>query len=279
MACSDPAGCLGLWLAMLCYAREQLTDGLVPARYAVGMWGDKKNVNRLRDMTDHGLLEDRGKEFFVCRYAPRNQTKAMVEESRSKARKRMAGLRAKRAGCSPDVRANERGTFAENVAHVPIYASISTSGSLSRDQESSKTATGDPSSGVMLTEPVRSAPDPYGESFIVSSWCSGVRSVTGGPACTEPRGQPRLGLIEAVKAHAPSGSNLSEWTQQAAAEFARLGGTLSSLRFVDWLNSGRPEPRSTTSRQLKQVGDPNDFARGGERDENGNWVPKKARTA
>ena len=86
----EPLACLGLWQVMTSYARESLTDGMVPKRYAETLFGDTKNVSRLADMVQVGLIAEHEKHYEVLRYAPRNQTRAMVEESRKSARERSA---------------------------------------------------------------------------------------------------------------------------------------------------------------------------------------------
>lgn len=130
----DPAGSLGLWLSMLAYSREQLTDGVVPKRYAVSMWGEaKKNEARLAGMIGAELIADHGDRYEVLRYAPRNQTRGMVEEARRRARERMTGVRANRTRtvCEPTEK------FAEQAGVVLTSTSLS-SLSLSREGESER---------------------------------------------------------------------------------------------------------------------------------------------
>lgn len=129
LSCSDPGYCLGLWVALAAYVRENLPDGgaRIPKMYAHGLWeGVRRNVKLLQEMVAVDLLADVGSHYVIQRYAPRNQTKEMVEESRRKARDRM---RTKRGSTS--VRANISGTNGEQGAHVRglLFTSPSLSGS------------------------------------------------------------------------------------------------------------------------------------------------------
>ena len=119
---SDPGYCLGLWSAMTAYAREALSDGRVPKLYASGLWSNQSNASRLKEMVDVGLLEDAGSHYVVLKYAPRNQTKAMVNGDREQAKLRMAALRAKRLGNVQNVRPNTDRTITE--CSVPCSPSV-----------------------------------------------------------------------------------------------------------------------------------------------------------
>lgn len=123
LTCDDPAGCLGLWVALTAYSRQYLTDGKVPKKYAVAKWGDRKNAVRLAQMSGSGLLVDHGSWYEILRYAPRNQTKAMVEDARGKARTRMANVRANKSRTGGEVPVG----FVEHAQVVPTSISLSLS--------------------------------------------------------------------------------------------------------------------------------------------------------
>src|ERR1700722_15116889 len=130
LACRAPEGCVGVWYAMTAYARAHLTDGRVPKTYVLRR--DARNAPRLADMVANGLIGEDETHFEVLKYAPRNQTRAMVEDARSKAKDRMkrrrsANVRANNTGTDGEQTENTTGTHAEHPMDVPSSSSLSSS--------------------------------------------------------------------------------------------------------------------------------------------------------
>jgi hypothetical protein len=256
---SDPAGAFGLWTAMLCYAREQETDGLVPKRYAESLWGDRRNPKRLKEMCANDLLADRGADYEILRYAPRNQTKAMITQAKGQARDRMAELRKKRPQSSGEVRANKTACSGEQAANerrtnafVPTSISPPLSGpiSLVTEIESDPVIAGADSGPDEAPSEVRLSvrPKTFAEttddglsSMGIDNWRSGIRSVTGASFFPDPRGADRLELIACLRAVKPEGADPSTWPFDEGAAYARAkaGGALSAHWYCEWVGSGR----------------------------------------
>lgn len=228
---SEPAACLGLWTALTAYAREELTNGMVPKRYARALWGDQKNPKRLDEMVDVGLLADRGDQFEVLRYSPRNQTKDMVEDARAKARDRMR-----------NVRANSRRTVDERSGDVLTSTSLS-SDSEGEPERVSGTVPVAPAVDDLPPRRRANATDDGAMGGAVAAWAEGIRSVTGQPFVT-PRGfsVELEKLVGAICEFCPDPAARVHWARLTGAEYARAraGEKLNAHAFLDWLNSGKP---------------------------------------
>ena len=105
----EPLAILGLWAALTAYSRELLTDGRVPKKLAETMCGER-NGKRLSRMVESGLLSETPTHYVVEKYAPRNQTKAMVEAARAVARDRQALSRRKKAEVTSESQPSSRVT-------------------------------------------------------------------------------------------------------------------------------------------------------------------------
>ncbi|HSY22336.1 MAG TPA: hypothetical protein VK841_09490 [Polyangiaceae bacterium] len=226
-----------------------MTDGLVPKRYAETLWGDRKNKVRLVEMVHHQLLGERDGFYEVLRYAPRNQTKAMVEEARKNARERMSKLRASR---SANVRANFGRSSGEvpktshdQISDVPIsISSLSPVSSLQGDpeRESGVLSTGDgPERESGVWPPARA-----GGPELVQAWCDGL-SEHRGTTYPMPWGKPLLAVTEALERETrrlghTSAMESFAWAKALGGEYsaACAGREVSTLRFPEWLGSGRP---------------------------------------
>jgi hypothetical protein len=86
----------GVWLRCLAYSRAQELDGVVKAAWVKRTFA-KKKLRRIDELVAVGLLRVREDGDYELRaYAPRNQTKAMIDEARSERRERAARWRALR---------------------------------------------------------------------------------------------------------------------------------------------------------------------------------------
>lgn len=105
MSLDEPLACLGLFAAMTMHARELLTGGptggRVAKRTAETMCGER-NRARLKQMVTSGLLNETDTHYEIVKYAPRNQSPVMVEESRRGGRERKAESRARLADVTRD---------------------------------------------------------------------------------------------------------------------------------------------------------------------------------
>lgn len=84
---------MGLWLFAVGYAREQETDGFVPAAILHAAWGGKKNEKLAARLVDAGLLVRVDGGYTVAKYAAKNELKAQIDERRAWEAKRKAERR------------------------------------------------------------------------------------------------------------------------------------------------------------------------------------------
>ena len=106
----------GSWLRCLAYSRAQEQDGLVRATWLQRAFVG--SLDRVEDLVRVGLLRQREDgDYELHAYAPRNQTRAMLEADRNCARERMAAARKSKASRrkrrSPEQSPNERRTTAD----------------------------------------------------------------------------------------------------------------------------------------------------------------------
>jgi hypothetical protein len=237
LACTEPAACLGLWTAMTAYAREHLTDGVVPKKFALALWGDN-NAPRLEQMCASGLLRDCENDYIVERYSPRNQTKSDVESAKAGARARMRKLRAK---AKAPVQANIERTDAFVPISIPSSSGIS---SVPDPDPLDPGLRGRDSSVVRLVDPMGMAAD---------CWRDGVRQATGQPYSDMTHGVRRA-LMQSLTDHCPAGEDICEWArEQGRAWASSKPGELKVFRFTDWLNTP-PEDRGQRLRPgIRQV--------------------------
>ena len=82
----------GAWLRCLAYSRAQEQDGLIKASWLQRTFATTQE--RVEDLVRVGLLRPREDgDYELHAYAPRNQTRTMLEEERAVARERMATAR------------------------------------------------------------------------------------------------------------------------------------------------------------------------------------------
>lgn len=252
----DPAGCLGIWTALTCYAREQLTDGRVPKRYAESLWGDKKNAARLKDMCRVGLLDEDETHYGILRYAPRNQTKESVEGARKKAREYMAEKRKR----SNVVSSNNELTTTGKTPDVAISISTSISSLVSKDPESHEDPVTAHEAPAATQPPTPGRPpawrtDPDERDSLAVAWAEGARDV--GLALTKPALSQRERVVDAIVAHAPPSAQVSAargersaWVRRMAQDWARTRpekrAVYAWVDFVDGIYAGAQAPHGPT---------------------------------
>jgi hypothetical protein len=84
----------GVWLRCLAYSRAQELDGVVKRAWIKRTFTKKKH-RRIEELVAVGLLRLREDgDYELHAYAPRNQTKAMLEDARTERRERTARWRA-----------------------------------------------------------------------------------------------------------------------------------------------------------------------------------------
>jgi hypothetical protein len=258
----------GTWLRCVAYSRAQELDGVVPAAWLAKTF--RRRFTRVEELVRVGLLRARDDgDYEIHAYAPRNQTRAMIEEERASARERMSVRRRAAAAERPrpvtpnTVRTDDEPTgptFArtadeqpanERRTNVPVPISLSSS---VYSYDSSLSA-------ALPTDNVRSAPRaPAARSamppserhasgdFWLEAFCAGISEQTGRP-CTA--GRVYLGTLERIVSHhAPDrdAPRATAWLTEQAKAFAGLwdgkhpakGLTPDGLE--RWLNEGRQAP-------------------------------------
>ena len=272
-ACRDSGGCLGLWLAMACYSRSHLTDGRVPKKYAFGLWGDPRNGDRLVDMVTNALLAEDGEHYVILRYAPRNQTREMVDDAKRKQRKRMSDWRAEQARKKAVAEANGNGVVTRDERSTNDVCHMSSDGVVPTSTSTS-TLRSEISEGEHEREPEEPAMEPTPPTGRLPDWLinvereqwvaayeRGVMSSRGSDA-KEPWSLPRKALNalrSVVEAHCcgEARKNIPEWIERDVGAFVRAVGNLdkpvsfwSALGpdgLQKWHNEGRPGAQGAPS--------------------------------
>src|SRR5580658_6955104 len=128
----------GTWLRCLAHSRAQEQDGVVKLSWLRRAFVGKK-FKRVDELVRVGLLLKRDDgDYEIHAYAPRNQTKAMMEDERAGTRERMTALRKrerKAAHVTAHIRVTNPSVTGEESprhksvsdANVPTSTSISTS--------------------------------------------------------------------------------------------------------------------------------------------------------
>src|SRR5580658_9872262 len=99
----------GTWLRCLAHSRAQEQDGIVKLSWLRRTFVGKRFA-RVDELLRVGLLRKRDDgDYEIHAYAPRNQTKAMIEEERVATRQRMTALR-ERGRSAANVTAHHRVT-------------------------------------------------------------------------------------------------------------------------------------------------------------------------
>jgi hypothetical protein len=139
----DLGAAAGTWLRCLAYSRAQEQDGLVKASWLRRTF--VADYERVEELVAVGLLRlQEDGDYLLHAYAPRNQTRAMLEEDRLAARERMAAARerprkrtAKKA--SDDVRRTGAKEAPRDAQRVPPEESqTSPPGAPSQDERAPK---------------------------------------------------------------------------------------------------------------------------------------------
>lgn len=246
--CEDPVGCLGLWTALLCYARMHMTDGLVPKKYALRLHSDRRNTKRVVEMLREGLLADHGEDLEVLRYSPRNQTRAEIEAVKKKARDKVKKWREDHPGYRT-VTGNTEVTH-----EVPNgLPSISISTSLS---DLSSLGSGSPSlpSAPMSTREPMHATDDGVMGYAVAAFAEGVTEVTGRPFVLPPAsGLEMRKLVKDIVTLCPMPTEREAWARAAAIRWATGNEVLTIFDFHEWLNRGEREKPSGSRKVVKLV--------------------------
>jgi len=263
----DVDAAAGTWLRCLTYSRAQEQDGLVKASWLQRTFAT--TYERVEDLVRVGLLRLREDgDYELHAYAPRNQTRAMLEEERGLARERMASARNAKTSTkrrrSPEQTPNKRRTS----ALVPT----STSSSIKHTSTSSSPCSS-PSSGVSVVEdpeiqgrygiheggpggagaahprtPLPASERGLSGSLWLQAFTDGVADHTRRP-CTA--GRVYVSTLERlVSHHAPQrdAPSACAWLREQARAFAVLwdgkhpakGLTPDGLE--RWLNDGRQGP-------------------------------------
>ncbi len=84
---------MGLWLFAVGYAREQETDGVVPAAILHSAWGGRRNEKLAARLVAAGLLVVVSGGYMVQKYAEKNETKAQIDVRRQAEAARKAAYR------------------------------------------------------------------------------------------------------------------------------------------------------------------------------------------
>ncbi len=98
-----------LWLAMLAYAAEQLTDGIISKRAALPALSARSTPRLLAELTEipmgysAGLLEDKGDHYLIHGWLDWNDSRAEVQAGRARLRERVRRHRDKRNGVTDPV--------------------------------------------------------------------------------------------------------------------------------------------------------------------------------
>jgi hypothetical protein len=274
---ADVEAAAGTWLRCLAHSRAQEQDGVVKASWLRRTFRDR--FDRVEELVRVGLLRQRGDgDYEIHAYAPRNQTRAMLEEARAGTRKRMSALRKreraeKRRAAREDVTPHMRVTDAlvtrvESAKHiavtdaiVPTSTSINTSLSSSSDLDQSN------GTEIRSSEAQRGgAPRPLPSSerglsgpYWLEAFSQGISAHTGRPCSV---GRMYLSTLERmITHHAPSrdAARVCEWLRSEAKAFAAKwdgkhppkGLTPDGLE--RWLNEGRGGPPEFGPKRIVQL--------------------------
>jgi hypothetical protein len=254
----DLEAAAGTWLRCLAHSRAQEQDGVVKLSWLRRTFMGKKFA-RVDELVRVGLLckRDDG-DYQIHAYAPRNQTKAVIDEDRAGTRERMIALR-QRGRNAESVTAhnlvtNPSVTGEESPMHKSVTdASVPTSTSLSTSVFLDPVTDLDQVTEIQSSQEGGVRPLPPSErsasgNYWIAAFTDGISEVTGRP-CTA--GKMYLGTLERIVAHhAPerAAPQACAWIKEQAKAFARKwdgkhppkGLTPDGLE--RWLNEGRQGP-------------------------------------
>lgn len=232
---------MATWTWGLLYARDQETDGFVPALALRGAWvGEKVALQQAKRLVQVGLwmVDDERDGWRICRYDQKNDTKAAIEQRRQETRERVARFREARNASV--TRYTDAGNGVSNGV-VPGSGSPSGSGSDSssgRDPEPDRSPT-----------PIRWQVGTAGSQRARNVFEDAVTVATGGTFAlsTAPFHDRDLCLV--LNKHGPKGlppetvlawlgDTVQAWVDATAETEERKPGRLN-----DWLNAKRPNRR------------------------------------
>lgn len=225
----DYFAALGLWHVALCYCRKHRTDGLIQAEAPfLQRKGAARLAQRLVDVGLWSKLND-GVGFELLRYADKNDTKAQIDSKMQADRER------KRDRIPDGFRSESKRTHDREGVGIPPSGSHS-------GFVSSERVRGEPSETPAWTR------DPMGAESLGGAWRDGV--ISGGGRVTAPSRSETARIVAAVEAHAPSFANDNHgarqtWVHNEASKWAMTSPPrVHVFAWVDWLNSGRRDPRA-----------------------------------
>ncbi|HYE90631.1 MAG TPA: hypothetical protein VEA38_06425 [Terriglobales bacterium] len=106
---AEAGSAMSTWLWALLYAREQETDGLVPAIALRGAWvGEKTARKDACTLVAVGLWEAAPDGWRICRYAEHNETRAAIAARREEAKQRMQRVRSNKMRTHAEPRESEQ---------------------------------------------------------------------------------------------------------------------------------------------------------------------------
>jgi hypothetical protein len=271
----------GAWLRCLAHSRAQEQDGIVKLSWLRRTFVGKK-FTRVDELVRVGLLHKRDDgDYEIHAYAPRNQTKGMIDEERAGTRQRMTALRQRGRNAesvtahtlvtTPSVTGEESprhksvtdanvptststSTFLDPVTDLDQETEIQSSqeGGVQRGEVRAPDAERAPP-GPLLGERRESRPLPSSErstsgNYWIAAFTDGISEVTGRPCST---GKMYLGTLERIVAHhAPerAAPQACAWIREQTKAFARKWQGnyppkgLTPDGLERWLNEGRQGP-------------------------------------
>ncbi len=216
-ACSEPGYAVGLWVTLAAYVRQVLPDGgaRIPKAHAHGLWDNSsKNKKILREMVASGLLEETPSHYVVLRYAPRNQTKEMVEADREAARLRMSNAR-KNKKVTNAVVPRTTGERSQNSPSeflpLPLSVDLPTSGSEIPDV-GERSPRGKLPEGIVRFE----------RNAWIAAYEDAVTEVRGGERWVfNPKKFGTLRAVVEAKCEGEDRKNIAEWIRRDVSAFVR----------------------------------------------------------
>jgi len=247
----------GTWLRCLAHSRAQEQDGIVKTAWLRRTFAT--TYHRVEELLAVGLLRAREDgDYEIHAYAPRNQTRSMLEGDRTSARERMAAARkakspSRKRARSPEQAANEHRTSALVPTSTSTSLSTSSSSSSVSIQKEAEIHSGDFPAAVDSADAPARTSLPASERGLsgplwLDAFTDGVRQQTGRP-CTA--GRLYLTTLERVVTHHAPERDVARactWLRDEAKAFAAQWDGKHPAKGITpdglerWLNDGRPKP-------------------------------------